>query len=316
MLSVEINAEDAIKKLLEGVIPERSDEMEAYISKYAPYFSLCDDRPGFVVEAGAFGILKFTHRTMLQMWLLGFAAKQAMHSYSFLIAYLLKSNAKFNANLLRNISDQDEVDEKYNKLIKSVYALAEVPDIEQFSWPSGIPHPENGKPTDVEDAAVFDLNCMATAYLFLHEMKHIAFSLDGNCPENPIQEELECDRFARNLMIDNLAKYSEESGYPLDRLKSKRAMSMALGSFFMLIITPKELWGSSQTHPSMAERVNVIVAELHIPDTDKFWIYLASIFLSQLRYIGEMPNEIEFTNLKELCLALIERANNASNKAN
>lgn len=310
---MEINAGD-IKKLMEGAVPERTAEISQYYAKYAPRFSLSNDCVGFVFEAGPFGILRFTHRTMLQMWLLGFAAKKALHSYSSLIACLLISNTNFDADLTNNIQGQQEADGEYDKLIKAVYRLAETPNIESFDWPREVPVPERGRPKDIENAAVFDLNCMAAAYVFLHEMKHIAFILDGNCPTNPIEEEIKCDEFARKIMLEYLHRYAQESGYPLDKLKTKRAMSIALALFFMLVITPEELRGGSMSHPSMAERISAVVVELDLPDNDIFWIYLGSILLSQLRYIEKIPDELGFPNIKDLCYSLVECINNTSNK--
>jgi len=57
------SSQDEIKLLLGGVIPEREIEMSEYLERYAPHIARCDDRPGFTIEAGAFGILKFTQRT-------------------------------------------------------------------------------------------------------------------------------------------------------------------------------------------------------------------------------------------------------------
>lgn len=303
--TVEENAEYPLKLLFTGVIPEREKEMKEYLIAYAPYFSRCDDRPGFIVEAGAFGILKFTYRTMLLMWLLGFAAKQSLVSYSTLIAKVRIYGKRFSSREADIIPDQENEHQEYKVLIDSIYELAAATDLNSFSWPNNVPHPENGKPKDNDGAAIFDLNCMATAYVFLHEMKHIAFSSDATTAINPIAEELECDCFAQEMMLDKLADYSTSSGYPLDRLKSKRAMSLALASFYMLVITPINLWGGSDSHPSLASRIESIVNKLQIPSDDIFWIFASSLYLSHLRYIGCDSIEIEFDNLRELSLSLI-----------
>lgn len=115
---MEENSEEEIKLLLGGVIPEREAEMKEYLNKYTPYFSRCDDRPGFVVEAGAFGILKFTQRTMHQMWILGFAANQALHFYSTVLAILRMYSDKLDTNELDKISDQSRKENKYPAIIQ------------------------------------------------------------------------------------------------------------------------------------------------------------------------------------------------------
>jgi len=313
---LEDNSEHEIKLLLGGVIPERESEMREYLSKYTPYFTRCDDRPGFVIEAGAFGILKFTQRTMHQMWLLGFASNQALHSFSALIATLRIYGGKLDSSEFIDIPDQSNHERKYQELIESVYKLAEVTNPETFSWPSAVPRPENRKPTDTEGAATFDLICMSGAYVFLHEMKHIAFSVENNAPYDRHQEELECDRFAEEMMLDELESYSKQSGYDLGGLKSKRAMSITLALFYMMVITPVESWSRTESHPSIKTRISSMVERLSIPDDDLLWIYMSSLFLSHLRYLNIPPLVVEFNVLKDLALGLVSIIENASNKTN
>lgn len=313
---MEENSKDEIILLLGGVIPEREAEMREYLKKYAPYFTRCDDRPGFVMEAGAFGMLRFTQRTMHQMWILGFAAKQALHSFSAIIAILRMYIGKLDTHELDEISDQSIGQSKYEELINSVYKLAEVDNPETYSWPSEVPKPENRKPTDPEGAATFDLICMSGAYVFLHELKHIAFYIDNNAPSNPHEEEIQCDLFAKDMMLGELESYSKQSGYDLARLKSKRAMSISLALFFMLVITPLQLWSGTETHPSIETRIKSMVDELAIPDDDILWLYMSSLFLSHLRYFRKEPLVIDFKTLKELTMSLISKIATASNKAN
>ena len=311
---MEENTEDEIKLLLDGVIPERNDEMRGYLNKYAPYFTRCDDRPGFVVEAGAYGILKFTQRTMHQMWILGFAANQALHSYSSIIVILRMNSGQLNTKELDEIPDQRIEEGKYKKLLESVYELARVNNLSEFSWPSTVPKPENKKPSDVEGAATFDLICMSGAYVFLHEMKHIAFSIDNNAPSNPHEEELECDLFAKNMMLGELELYSKHSGYDLGRLISKRAMSISLALFYMLVLTPSASWAGGKTHPSIKNRIESMVNELSVHDDDILWIYIASLLLSHLRYLNNETFFLEFKTLKSLTMTLMSRIENASNR--
>jgi len=310
---VDENSEDEIKLLLGGVIPEREIEMSEYLEKYAPYITRCDDRPGFTIEAGAFGILKFTQRTMHQMWILGFAANQALHSYSTMLAILRMYVGELDTNELEQIPDQSIEEEKYEKLINAVYELGKVSDTSEYSWPNDVPKPENRKPKDVEGAATFDLICMSGAYVFLHEMKHIAFSQDNNAPSNPHEEEFECDSYAKSMMLDRLEIYSNESGYDLSRLYTKRTMSISLALFYMLVITPIEAWGGTESHPSIKGRIDSLVEGLPIPDDDILWLYMSSLFLSHLRLINKNRLEIKFSSLKELTMKLVTETEKASN---
>lgn len=310
---MEENSLDEIKLLLGGVIPERELEMKEYLDKYSPYFTRCDDRPGFTVEAGAFGILKFSQRTIHQMWILGFAANQALHSFSSLIAILRMYVGKLDTRELDEIQDQSIEEKKYKKLINSVYELAKINVTSEYIWPNDVPNPEHKKPKDVEGAATFDLICMSGAYVFLHEMKHIAFAQDNNTPSNPHEEELECDLFAKSMMLENLDLYSKQSGYDLSRLYSKRSMSITLALFYMLVITPVESWAGTDSHPSIKDRIEALVADLPIPCDDILWLYMSSLFLSHLRFLNQGPIVIKFNSLKELAMSLIMETEKASN---
>lgn len=310
---MEENAEQEIKFLLGGVIPERDAEMKDYLDEYAPYFTRCDDRPGFVIEAGAFGIVKFTQRTMHLMWLLGFAANQALHAFSALVAILRMYGGRLDSDEFADIPDQAVHERKYRELIESVQELAEEPDAKEFTWPGAIACPDGGRPTDTEGSATFDLICMSGAYVFLHEMKHIAFASEDSAPNEPHEEELACDQFAEQMMLGELESYSRQSGYDLGRLKSKRAMSITLALFYMLVITPRNSWSGTETHPSIKKRIISMVERLSISDDDVLWLYMSSLFLSHLRYIGSERLVVEFNVLKELALGLVSKIESKSN---
>ena len=293
-----------VKVLLEGAIPERQEEMNGYWDKYNPYCSRVDDRPGYLMEGGAFQILKFTQRTMQQMWMLGFAATHAYNLYSQSLARLRLCSGTLDTGELCNGSAQAEQEEKYQDLVRSVYKLSDVSDPTSFTWPSNIPNPKDRKPTGDDDAATYNLVCMAGAYVFLHEIRHIMFLKDNNCPSSRHDEELECDSFAQSMILDKLGHYAMKNGCDLHRLKSQRAMSISLALFFMLVITPQENWGGTDTHPSIAERVESMAGKLSIHDDDIFWVYMASLFLAHIRYLDTTPFLIVFKTLRDLATTL------------
>lgn len=312
---MEEDAGQEIKLLLGGVIPERANEMKEYLDTYTPYFARCDDRTGFIAEGGAYGILKFTQRTMHQMWLLGFAANLALHSYSTALTIFRMYGGVLDTKFFKQVPDQDQEEEKYKDIVDSAYELGRVESTSEFHWPRSVPLPENRKPSDIEGSATFDLICMSGAYVFLHEMRHIKFSIDGNAPEDPHEEEHECDLFAKDMMLSNLAEYSEQSGYALNRLKTKRAIAIVLGLFYMLVITPIASWGGTETHPSIKSRIESLVRDLDIHADDILWIYMSSLFLSHLQYVGKGEMSFEFNSMKELALTLVNRIELASNNS-
>ncbi len=302
-----VDSEHEIKMLFDGVVPENQEILNEYIAEFGACFLRCDDRPGFSIEAGPFGIVKFTQRTMHLMWMLGFAANQALNLWSATLARLRLRTGKLDAYTVSGIPGQAEGESKYRDLINSVYELSRVDDPALFLWPAAVPNPVNQKPSDPEGSVVFDLICMAGAYVFLHEVKHIMLRTDSNTPANAHEEEIECDSFAQSLMLDKLDDYARASGYSIDRLTTKRAFGIGIAFFFMLVITRKDGWSGTESHPSIARRIESMVDKLTINNDDVFWIYISSLFLAHLRYVGNTPALIQFKTLKDLAMALVSQ---------
>lgn len=304
------NREYEIKLLLMNAIPERKDVMEEYLNQYLPQFISCDDRPGFVMEAaGQLSVVMFTQRTMHLIWFLGFAAWQAVDIFSTLLAMLAVNRPKLDENVFDLIYDLYSLEDEYKKLIDSAYGLAETNNPEAYEWPNNVPSPDGRKPTDERGGAIFDLICMSGAYVFLHEMKHIALSQDNNAPDDMHDEELECDNFASEMLLGDIESYSIQSGDDLARLKSKRAMAISFALFYLLVFTPKGSWAGSQTHPNICNRISAVVDRMSIPENDIMWLVMSSILLAYLRYLNIKDLQIEFKTLRELvmiCLSKLE----------
>lgn len=105
----------------------------------------------------------------------------------------------------------------------------------------------------------------------------------------------------------SLSDVLTETRYPLEKLKTKRAMSIALASFLLLVITPKQNWEGTRSHPSITHRIEKLTRSLLLPENDKFWIYLSCLTLAYLRYERCLLLEISFSSQKALCLKLIDQ---------
>lgn len=293
-----INAPDAVRNLILASAPEKEQDLKEIWDKYSPAFCLANDKQGFCVEAGAFGMVLFTSRSMSYMWLLGFAAQEAFKDYCCIpIASVIYG--KFDPGYFDHLPQS-----KFGEFITLITAISEVENEEDFPWPGEIPHPRFGKPTDQSGSMVFDLLCMAAAYSFLHEVEHIRIAHDGEMLD-PHIEELRCDRSARNMLLDGIAEYSKISGYPHERVASKRAISIALASFFLLAITPSRVWGGSRSHPSIASRITALTESLSLPDNDHFWTYLSCLLVAQLHANGETIEPFDVRSTKEFAEKLL-----------
>lgn len=299
-----------VKKLFEGVIPERLTEVLALIDKHSAQFRLVDDKVGFNLDAGAYGAVQYTHRSMQQLWLFGYAGMLSLHSYSSYLLIIQSLGLELSLEEIAKIPGQKETNLEFSRLVTSVKNLMEAFGSNDVLWPEGVPEPEQGRSLDAEHAAVFDLTCMATAYVFLHELRHVIFSSDGNAPESPIDEEYACDSFANEFMTSQIKKYSEQSGYPEDKVKMKRAMGIALASAFLLFATAKKNIGGSSTHPPIHGRWMATANAIDLPENDYFWLYFASIALAILQHLEIFIPSKRFNNFRELCHVLIKDLEN------
>ncbi|EKO3947956.1 hypothetical protein F2K80_002554 [Vibrio fluvialis] len=288
-----ITESDAIKSLIIASAPEKESEILSYWEQYEPKFSLKGDSLGFSMSV-IFDSVVFDHKTMCQMWLLGFAAQKSLHALG-----ALSQNTSESSRLYLEYSKE------FNQFIDSVLQLKSVERIEDFAWPDNVPKPYDGKPKDIDGSMVFDLICMSGAYCFLHEIKHIMFS-ESDTKISIHDEEMECDKFAREFLLSGVAEYSLNNNYDSELVSSKRAMSIALSSFYLFVITPKENWRGTDTHPSIKDRILALSEYTNFDGNDYFWQYFASLSLALV-----MRNNIHIEQQvvvchKTFCLSMIE----------
>jgi hypothetical protein len=303
-----------LKILFQGVIPERKDEIEEFFEKTYSIISRCQDREGFIIESGPFGILKFTQRSMHQMWLLGFAAIKLLHLYAGIIKVIQIYNQPLCVNTLNNFIDLNQSKQIYGNIINFTLKLKNEENPSCLHWPKEIPAPWKGKPKDIDGAAAFDLICISGAYVFLHEIRHIQFCLENNAPFDKHDEELECDSFAKEMMLSKLSSYTDISGENIYLVRSKRAIGICFAIFYMLVLTPKESWSGSASHPSIKKRIEILANQLELGDEDSLWVFMAVLFCSHLLFIENNSFSIKFATTKELAISLVEEIENASNK--
>jgi hypothetical protein len=292
-----------IKNMVLAAAPERKDELNDLWAKYAPEFNLREDKDGFSLSV-IFGTVVFDHKSLCQMWLLGFAAQKAFHAFSPLIFLSNWTNVPISTNSLPIDAVQKEQLKKLKEISDNILKLKSLSDINDFFWPEDIPQPNQGKPLDVDGAMVFDLICMSGAYCFLHEIQHIRFGIDGT-QLDAYQEELACDEFARGMLLNNVKEYSTGSGDDEKTVLTKRAMSIALASFLLFAITPKESWGATDTHPKIKDRIYKLTHSINIDDNDLFWVYFGSLAMSIAYFNGIQINPTVAATLKDYTLNIV-----------
>ena len=303
-MSDEICETEAIRRMIIASAPEREEELNELWRTYSPQFNLREDATSFTMGV-IFGSVVFDHKTMCQMWLLGFAAQKALHAYSPFLAYSKLFNCPLSNELLLSDVKLIQMEKDLQNLLDSILKLKSLNCVEEFTWPESIPKPYAGKPKDMDGSMVFDLICMSGAYCFLHELQHIKFKKD-EADLNALEEELACDLFAREFLLSRVEDYSNLSGHRTDLVLSKRAMSIAMSAFLLFVITPKDKWCDTDTHPRIKDRIYALTSYLNINDDDNFWLYFSSLSMALIKMneLTLVPSIVE--NQKSYCLHLIK----------
>ncbi|MBD3611061.1 MAG: phage exclusion protein [Hydrogenovibrio crunogenus] len=295
-----------LKELFDGVIPERLDEVLDLIDIHSAQFRRVGDKSGFNLNAGAYGAIQFTQRSLEQLWLFGFAGLYALHSLSGIIFFVKCKGLKLDLEEIDGVPKQKEENERFSKIIETIKGLNSAESEYDFNWPAGLPKPEDGKPKDTEQAAVFDLVLMATAYVFLHELKHVIFESEGNSPEDRLREELECDSFALEMMLSKIQDYSAKSGYPEGQVLMKRSISIALGSVFLAVATPRHNLGGTTTHPAVHDRWSATLGKIELEENDFYWLYFASLAIALLKHMKIVFPAQTVVSYKQVAMAAIK----------
>jgi hypothetical protein len=293
-----------IDKLIVDAAPERLAELKALWQQYSPQFVLTPDKSGFTMEAGAFSSVIFTHKTLLQIWLLGFASWRAFEAYGGLLQQLNRLREPFELAVIARLYGQASADAAFDSLMDRAEELSQMGLSDQFTWPHEVPQPGQAAIVNVADKAAFDLICLATAYVFLHEIRHVMFRQNANAPSDPIAEEIACDRFARDFLVAQIDDYVKSRRCSSVEVLNKRAMGMALATFVILEVTPPEKWGGTRTHPPVGDRLRELIATVNLPNDQPFWIYTATLLIAKLRRESGLTDSINFMDIPDLCYKL------------
>lgn len=297
----ELELTEAVRQLILESAPERLPEMEALWGKYSPTFAHASDESGFKMEGGAFGLIVFTPRTAAQVWLLGFAAWKALEAYC---PYLFL-RIPITPSTMSGDPDQVRAEKALNDDLRKVRELKKIENLVDFEWPATIFGPGPAPPATIRDRAIVDLIKIAMAFIFLHEVRHAMFRDDGDNPQDQVEEERECDRFAKDFLLQRFAEYCANSNDEQDAVLNKRMMGILLGAFVILEITPEAKRGGTDGHPSVALRFQRLVEGVADQGGEHMWIYLCSLLLGKLKEEGKLPPSNNFREPKHLFERLV-----------
>lgn len=300
-----------IELLLAGVMPERNQDIHELWEKYDPKFIVhTNDKCGVLFQAKPKKLPDNSYQYQIEfsllatdwVWLLGFAGWKTFQCY-IPATFFSSLNAKID---LPEVSDhlQAEVESSLSELLYAIKSLKDQGFV-SFEWPPSIPKPQATRPNGVENQATFDCLMFATAYIFLHEIQHVAFRRNGDAPKDARDEELACDKFAREFILNKIERYCENTQEDFNRVLSKRASGIALGAFILYLITPTSDRNGTDDYPPISQRLKLLIGNTEQLDpSDNFWLFTSALMTGLLR-INNQNLKLQCDNGKELCNILI-----------
>jgi hypothetical protein len=306
-----MDVSDAVDSLFAGVVPERIDELKAFWGEQADRVRLLAvDR--FLLQM-AFGSVQISEVALRQIWLTGYAAWRAVTAYNVPLALASMTMSSADRAAWRQIdTDVAAREDEFAELFKAIHGIAtaaKTGSIDAFPWPAGVPHPEHGlKITDPGLKGTFDLVCMAGAYVFAHEVRHYIYEAQQNPPEQLLEEETECDRWALALMLDQAGNYAVGNGWPPELVRAKRILGVVIAQLAILALTPRTSWEQSDGHPPVRDRIRSVLDAATDPVPMWFWTTVASMLLGFASQSGVSVETIPVTSdMRQLAYTLCDR---------
>lgn len=279
-------AEQAVLQLLKSAVPERSSEIDELWRKYSPAIQVSDDAPGVAMDATRHRI-RFDNKTMRAIWLMGFNGWRCISIYSPAIVL----SQLFQHSIEQVLGGDDErglLELDYRSRMSVAERLISTGGSAEEDWPDDIPEPGLNREELATDQGkvTFDLVCMATAFVLLHEFRHVMFDADGDRPEKRLEEETACDVWARSFMTEKIGDHARATGQPHHAFLQKRAMAMALGATILHDLTPETgRWGSDD-YPPIADRIHSMVSGTGPSVDSNYWLFASCLLIGIFRRAG------------------------------
>ena len=288
----------AVRNLITMAAPERRCDIADLWSEYSPSFDVARDTGSFRMEAGIFGLVVCTPRSLAICWMLSHEAWASLDCYSTMLAQLdLCSQAVRGSfgRCLREPLDQEDVEGRLDDIAQKIDELSSGVNLPDFEWPSTIPIPSTDRPKEIRTAAQHEIACLVLAAMFLHEVCHVIKQDHEGL--TPIELEHCCDAFAQNFLTERMSTYAKCEDYPIDSVAAKRAIALGIWCYAIHRIVGEH---ESDSHPSPSARLRRMLSALELPANNTFWIVMASMLINQLRTANHLPINVNSTSLSDL----------------
>ena len=299
-----------IVQLIAESAPERETELCDFLRANPVRFLEVEDRAGIVMHA-TWEHVKYARKDLQVVWLVGFSLWKAIHLFA---------PAVLGPTLLGRSSgsviDMDEnlprFERDYRERLASIARVVEDRTLSHALWPPDIPEP--GAPRDGlsndQHKLVYDIVIMATAVLFLHELRHTEFDRDHhNDIPRPIRREEEslCDAHARDWFISKHDQYAVEHGHDPQKVCSKRAMALLIVCEFLRFAKDHTGIKGADLYPPLADRIGVLSGSLPLPDTDHYWLFSSCVLFAEARRRHVSQLELPAGSPKAITEHLLQR---------
>lgn len=299
-------AQHVVLTLLKAVIPERSLEIDVLWQRFNPAVEVVPDSSGIAMDATRHRI-RFDGKTMRVLWLMGFNGWQSVTLYSPAIVLSGPLGLSIDA-ILKEDDERGLLESDYRSRTRMAENVMNAKNGDDIPWPEDIPAPGEDREQLGSDQqkATFDLVCMATAFVLLHEFRHVMFHADGTRPEQRLEEEIACDVWARSFMTEKVSEYARITGQPYHAILQKRAMALALGAVILHDITPEfERWGSKD-YPPIADRIHSMISGTGPSGDSSYWLFAACLLTGIYRRAGRSLTMV-VTDHKAMVAELVEQ---------
>lgn len=300
--------QDIIHGLINGVIPEKSFNTSALFEKYEPDFNLLEPGNGFkfcVPEDVGKKEIKFGVKELDVLWLIGYAGWKSIETYSPLVELVFRRKCSVEEVVIDD-KKLEEYEMGYKLRIANAQSIISVDQLDERYWPHDlVRRTDDRQALSYQDKAVFDLICIALAFMFLHELRHLMYEVDKNRPENCKDEEQLCDQWAKKYLLDDILKYSSQSGSDYEKVKNKRMMGIALASLILFEVTGEEYRQGAKCYPQIGIRIKKLIGDCNLDDNSTFYFFASCILIGMLRKIHKRVDIIPLTP-SELLSQLID----------
>ena len=305
MAGTQVDWNTEVRSLIKMAAPERSDEIDDLCRRYSPLFCGASDTGRFHMEAGPYGLVLFTRRSMWMSWLLTHEAWATLHCYSTMLMSLDLCRESVRASFgvcLRALADQVEVEAQLDDLALRVDELRSGVDLCDFEWPRTVPIPSTDRPTETQKAVQHDLAWLGVAVMFLHELRHVMEREEAEEHLSLIEREYRCDAFAQRFLMECVGSYARREGHDEIRVARMRAIALGIWCYIIHRIVGEH---ESESHPPPSARLRRVLSALDFPQEDWFWIVMASLLLNQLRASNQFPGSVRSTSWRDLVWELL-----------